>query len=147
MNSFDTKPFEIEHLDHLKLREFDHGNISKADIETVSKSSEMFTIFVDDEVTALVGYMKKWEGVYEVFVFPGEQTNKYPVLYVYKIRRFLNLITRDFGMRRIQTISPANEESDRWMRALGFVCEGTLVGYTAGGVDCRQWARLRKVSQ
>lgn len=129
MQQIELQPWERDHMNH----------------KVVTKLAEvgmLWTLKMDGDILAIVGFFEHWQGVFEVIVFPSVHTHKAPVFYVKKIRHYLNIIAQSFGMRRQQTVSTATPEQDRWMRLLGFELEGTLKAYTVEGLDCKQWARF-----
>lgn len=90
-------------------------------------------------IVAMIGYLTLWPGVIEVFVIPSIHVHKYPIAFVKNIRGWLVTLRENAELHRIQTSSLADEATDRWMRCMGFVCEGTLVGYTEKRHDYRMW--------
>jgi len=137
--------FNPTHWQDIELRAWERENINYESVLAVSSYGQLFTMIVDDKILAIVGYWQKWEGVFEVYVYPSIHVKDYPVFYVRRIRRYLKQIAQTFRMRRQQTISLADDETDKWMKAVGFECEGTLKAFTRGGEDCRMWVRFNEV--
>lgn len=144
MNNFRSEPFQIKDIYLIELQQWERDHIDIKQVERLMTAGMMWTIYLDERILAIVGFFKHWDGVYEVLVYPSIHTSEKPIAYVKQIRRYLNQIAKSMDMRRQQTVSLANEKTDRWMRLLGFVMEGTLVGYTVEGLDCRMWARFPK---
>lgn len=145
MNDFYVTPFIPEHWQQIELRQWERDNINVESVYAVSSYGTLFTMFKGDTILALLGFWCKWEGVYEVYVYPSIHTPKYATFYVKRIRNLLRTIAKSHGMRRQQTISLADAHTDRWMRALGFDCEGTMRQFTARKEDCRMWVRFNEV--
>lgn len=137
-------PFTYTDLFEIELQPWEQAHINYEKVLATAQVGMFWTLRTDGVILAIVGFVELWQGVYEVIVYPSVHTHKRPVDYVFRIRRYLNAIARGFHMRRQQTVSLADEPTDRWMRALGFQLEGTLKAYTIEGRDCRLWARFPK---
>lgn len=144
MNNLVGKPFQPMDLHLIDLQEWERDHMDFDQVKRISAVGMMWSIYDGDLIIAITGFVKHWDGVYEVFVYPSVYTSRHPITYVRQIKRYLDSVAKTFRMRRQQTTSLANERTDRWMRLLGFVNEGTLVGYTIEGLDCRMWARFPK---
>lgn len=145
MNNIYVRPFEPDDWAAIELRQWERENISVDSVFAISSYGQLFTVFIGDTILALFGFWKKWEGVYEVYVYPSTHTNSRPIFYVRWVRRLLDTIAKSHRMRRQETTSLADEQTDRWMRALGFECEGTKRQFTAKREDCRMWVRFNEV--
>lgn len=143
---FHAEPFIPEHWFQIELRQWERDNINPMSVAAIADYGMLFTLFLDGDILAIVGFYEKWEGVFEVYVYPSIHTPRYPVFYVKKIRRYLGTIAKSHKMRRQQTYSLADDATDRWMRALGFQCEGTCREFTARREDVRMWVRFNEVS-
>lgn len=145
--NFHTDTFRPSDWQEIQLRQWERDNINPDSVLALSSYGQLFTLYLDNDILAIVGFWEKWEGVFEVYVYPSIHTNRFPIFYVKRIRRFLNMIAQSHRMRRQQTISLAEDATDRWMRLLGFECEGTLRAFTARHEDCRMWVRFNEVGQ
>jgi len=144
MIDFEVAPFIPQDWQEIDLRQWERENINVESVYAVSSYGQLFTVRQDGRILALMGFWQKWDGVWEVYVYPSIHTPKYPVFYVKRVRNLLRTIARSHNMRRQQTISLADESTDRWMKALGFECEGTLKEFTPKREDCRMWARFNE---
>jgi hypothetical protein len=141
MNSF-VIPFQPIHLKLLELRQTEHDDIGTELLEAIVSMSSCWTFIVDDRIVLIYGFYILFDGVINVFIVPSVYLKNYPKTIVKRAREVLN----DFPecIHRIQSVSPATPEADRWMLALGFVCEGTMVRYSSKGEDYRMWARIKR---
>lgn len=81
-------------------------------------------------------------GVGEVWQFPTIHVPKHMVSYSKVFRHYLREILEKGNFRRLQTSCPVDDLHDRWMRFLGFECEGVMRRYGFDGTDRAIWARL-----
>lgn len=144
-DTFYIRPFEPEDWNNIDLRQWERDNVNKESVFAVSTYGILFTVFGDGEIIALMGFYEKWKGVFEVLIFPSNNTPKHPAYYVRKVRSLLDTIAKSHGMRRQQAYARACDEDDKWMKVLGFKCEGTLKEFTARREDCRMWVRFNEV--
>lgn len=131
-------PFKPDHLDIFDMRSHEAGNMDVAYLLGVPNA---FSLICAGRIVAVIGYYELWKGVLDVFVVPSIHVPQHKKSLVKLVRGALNRLWTDLGLHRIQTSSLADEETDRWMRHLGFHCEGTMVRYTKDGLDYRMWAR------
>lgn len=141
-DSFYIRPFIPSDWQDIDLRQWERENINFDSVLAISGYGTLFTVFGDGVILAIMGFWKKWEGVYEVYVYPSNTTPRYPVYYVKRVKSLLKTIAASHNMRRQQAISLASERNDRWMKALGFECEGTMRQFTERREDCKMWARF-----
>lgn len=135
-------PWEPAHMLILETNGFENPKL-KTDLAAVLVAGRGYALSMFDAsyLICIVGYVHVFEQNVEVFLIPSVFVKDRPVTVVRECIRFLQSLEKQF--RRIQTLAVANDEHDDWMRALGFINEGTLVKYTDAGLDYRQWARVR----
>lgn len=143
MSKIESLPFSRSHAFMIDLRDQEKELLDARYLVAVSEmeNASCATLMCDGRILAIVGFKEIWEGVVEVFVVPSKYIPYHKVAFVRRIKRYLNNLQEDLGLHRMQTASLADEATDRWMQALGFVCEGTLVRYTSTQQNYRMWAR------
>lgn len=138
----DTIPFEPQHLPALNLPE--QASDLYEDLEMLTAKGYWWSLLVGDKVIAVCGCRRLWEGVGEAFIFPSARAQRHAKTFQREVRKTMNQIFSALKLHRLQTYAAADEKTDRWMKALGFACEGTLSRYTRLRQDYRIWARLRR---
>lgn len=142
MNRIQQVPFKPEHMDVLIMREHERELIDPAKFTEMALKNNCFTFLINGVPLCLVGWVKLWHGVADVFVVPSVHVPYFPKSFYKAVKHYLDILEQDVGLRRMQTTSLADDETDSWMEHLGFKCEGTLEQYTINKLDYRMWARL-----
>lgn len=138
------EPYTHEHLQRLDMRDYERA-IASMD-RYAALAGEMATsaaIIADGNVIGIMGMTFIWSGVIEVFLLPSNAAPQYALEFVRYVRRTLDNLFNDTHAHRMFTYSRADEQTDKWMRALGFELEGTLRQHTQTGEDYRVWARVK----
>lgn len=140
-----TLPFTREHLMLLDARDYEKKNIipflSGAFLDVVELSSLSYSLVKEGRIITCLGGFQLWDGVWEVWQIPSVYVMKYKKEYCQTIRGLLDSAADRIKIWRMQTVSPADELHDRWMKFIGFECEGTFKEYSRFKVDYRMWAR------
>lgn len=100
------------------------------------------TIIYDGRILAVMGYLELWPGVCEVYVLPSKYLPEYPAAFARCIRRTLYSGIFD-RFHRIQIQAQDDKLHNRWIKFLGFECEGTFKKYDSLGNDFKMWARVK----
>lgn len=138
-----TERLDWHHLKRFDMRDHEREVLPKGQLEQIINSRCVSDALLDGEDTiAIIGFFPMWEGVAEVWAIPSKHVHAYGLRYVRHAKREIDRIIKENGFRRLQTVSRADGATDKWMRILGFECEGLLRGYAANGDDYRMWARL-----
>lgn len=147
MNKIETLIFKPDHTDLIELRPHDKANIDLDMFKSLAymdaEKAQMQTLVADGRIIAIIGYMQLWPGVLEVFVLPSIYIPQHPVAFVRKIRRYLKSLEHTLDTHRIQSTARADDDTTRWMIALGFAPEGFLKKYTRDKSNYVMWARVR----
>lgn len=143
MNDLAVVPFQPEHLIYLDMREHERETLDVQSllVQMILPTSHCGSIISNGEVVAVMGIVLLWDGVFQVFVVPGKQVKNFGITYVRTIRRLLDAIQETHKPHRMQTWSKADTQTDRWMKLLGFTCEGDMRYFTVSKDDYRMWAR------
>lgn len=137
MNEF---PFNPAHIQQMALRQVELKDCGRQMLASLCAASTCKTLIVGSRIIAVCGFHDDWYGVRTIFVVPSLYINKHRFAFLRFIKRELDKLSA--CTRRLQTCSRADEDTDRWMRYLGFVLEGTMVGYSKSGQDYRMWSRI-----
>lgn len=131
-------PFKMAHLDIIEIREHEQQILDLNKLNIIADMGNCFTFICDGRIITVYGFYFDMPGVLQVFLIPSIYVKQYAKTFLKYIKSTIQ-IPKVLEAHRVQTISRANEETDRWMEYLGFVCEGTLINYIMGE-DYRMWA-------
>lgn len=152
MNSFISIPYHPVHADHINLRQHEAELLDPEKLEFLADMGAAITVLKKTDearpiIMAFMGYQTVWDGVIDVFVIPSENIYTLAladkIAYIRYIRQLLKNMSETIKpLHRMHTYSLANDETDKWMKALGFTCEGTLSKFTTNRLDYRLWSRM-----
>ena len=142
-NQIESLPFDPAHALLIDLRAHEKEVLALDKIEGLASLDQaaVVTLICDGRILAIAGFAELWEGVIEVLIIPSIYVPRYRKSFFIQIKRYLTRLEEDLPIHRMQTASLADAATDRWMQALGFVNEGTLVRYTRTQQNYRMWAR------
>lgn len=134
-------------LESFAVREHEQG-YGIDNLKWLVDNSVCQMFIMNGEPLAILGYTNKWEGVIEVYVLPSKNLSRLPgalsFRFVRHLQKILNNMLEDMPIHRMQTDSVADDATDKWMRVLGFTCEGTMPYYTPTKDTHRRWARYKE---
>jgi len=135
--------FHPEHLKLMDMREFEREKVCPfLPVEKLAEFGELSrTLIHDGRIITCIGMVPMWEGVFECWQIPSAYVHKYRIAYVKAFNGLILRYCKPYGVRRLQTHSPADDLHDAWMRFMKFECEGTLKGFSRFGQDYRIWRR------
>ena len=139
---FDVKHLEVADLD---MREFQGIGYSQSVIDRIAGMALMgvaMTLMWDGRIVGFTGFMNLWPGVVEVWLIPTKYVGVKPLLLVRTLHRYIEGIVEDQKLWRVQTVAIANLVHDRFLKCLGFQCEGIARNYVKKGQDHKYWARI-----
>lgn len=142
MSSVYVTEFKQNDIVDIVLRDHEDALFGKEYLHTIAGCSVCVTLGCPHGVLAILGYYQPWGGVADVYVLPSIYIHRYAKSFMKYVIAYIDRLSNDLGLHRIQTTSVANGQTDSWMRRLGFTCEGTLVKYTVDGQDYRMWAKV-----
>jgi len=138
-------PFNREHLTLLDAREHEREKvipfIMPGFLDLAERSPYTYSMVKDGRVVTCMGCFQLWNGVWEIWQIPSIYVPQYAKDYCVTIRGILDTAARRINIWRMQTVSPADELHDRWMKFIGFECEGTFKEYSRFKQDFRMWVR------
>ncbi len=98
------------------------------------------TLLCDGRILCIMGLCQLWPGVWECFVFPSRYIHDYKKVYLRYAKTYLHQSIEDYKIRRIQTMSLSDPETNKWMQFLGFNFEGLHRKYGPEGSDYCAWS-------
>ena len=129
----DIFPYAPHHFDWLNIRE--------AGAVRPHPSAQAVSLFVGEEIIAILGGVMILEGVMLVWALVSDKIRKYPVEFHKTVKGLIDY-QMDRGVRRMQlTVKSSYEMGARWAEALGFQREGTMRKYHPDGSDSFLYAR------
>ena len=143
MNKLIAEPLELRHFANFELREHERDLIPICSIDNFLAATAN-ALVIDGKTVAVIGYFQMWEGVIEIFVLPSIHLRKYRFSILKHLKSEIERLLRELPIHRIQTSSWATAETDSWMEYFGFICEGTMFGYTKNKDTYRMWARYKQ---
>lgn len=139
--------FKPEHLDQMDLRPQERKRLEKqnnlqAQLAALAYYGTGGTLFVDDTSVGSFGYLELWPGCLEVWAFPSIHVQRYAMVYLRTVKRYIQAIGKTHNPRRIQTTSVDDELHNRWMAYLGFTNEtpNGMKNYSSLGETFNTWS-------
>jgi hypothetical protein len=130
----------------IHLRQHESGLINRKWFTTMlqNENSGLWTFFLGEKIIAIIGFWERWPGVAQVLVVPSIYATECPHQFVRAVKRHIVNMNKVLNYHRLQTESWANDNTDKWMRLIGFTCEGTLKSFSANKDDYRMWAIVKE---
>ncbi len=95
---------------------------------------------------AIISLMIIHKGVACVQIVPSIEAHttkkKSFISAIIKMRGELEWASREYNLKRIETLTIDDDKHNRWMQKMGFVCDGTKQMYGLNGEDFNMWSRL-----
>lgn len=113
----------------------------RASLLHAAKVGPVWTVEMGHRVIAVAGLSPQWQGraVLWCYIATGIPKRIWPALHRAALR---GLAARD--ERRIEAQTYVGwAPGERWLRMLGFECEGMARGFAPNGADCSSWARVK----
>jgi len=139
-------PFHREHLNLIDARKQEAEGLmpylNDAFLQVAEGLPHNYSMVEDGKIITCMGLLPMWDGVYEVWQIPSIYVEDYIKSYCKNVLGLLDSAAEKLDIWRMQTKSPADDLHDRWMKFIGFECEGTLKKYSRFGKDYRMWRRI-----
>lgn len=133
------EPFQVEHLQEMKLRAFDAKALGYLDSFSTEVAQGFlrgpgWTVRIDGQILGCGGFVILWEGRVEAWVIGTPLLMVYPKL-VFSITKYqLDLVKEHFGFRRIEAVTQASFGAGRrFLEHLGFTPESEMKRYGPDG--------------
>lgn len=143
-------PFETEHAMSIIDRNKKEGKFLSSngiDLNELMKAwkdgGPAYTLIIDGEVVGSSGVVLMGWKRGEAWSLLSSLFYKYPKESYGAIKKNLEVIVKDKGLRRVQSLIKLDLESGpSWMKHLGFEYEGTLKAFGPSGEDLMIFARV-----
>jgi len=133
-------PFEIEHLEMLRLRDFE---TYRADYNSVYGKGIGYSAFDDQVLIFCAGFVFLWEGVAETWILCDKCVIHYIRELYYYVASYLDRIISKYNLHRIQaTVLAEYLPGRRFLGRMGFREEGLLRKYDWNGRDYFMYSRV-----
>lgn len=134
-------PFKAEHA--YKIVNVVDAEFARQ-MEIHEKDETALTAMYGDDVFACGGVTTRWKGTGEVWTLNSPIVKDYPLLFHKLMLRWLETIRKYHGLRRIQAVVEAdNDTYVKWIELLGFKREGLLRKYY-DGKDFYMYAKVEE---
>lgn len=133
----------------IELREQEEKNLQGAPLLSLSLQAYLqqgtLGAFVDgDTVVALAGYYEPWPGLWEVFIYPSKHVPEYGMMFARYVRKVLHGLIKNRNkhvpVHRVQTEALDDRLHNRWMKFMGFTCDGLMRKYSPTQQDYKLWS-------
>lgn len=149
MTQIKITPYEPGDLQAMELREHERVVLNAEKLEALMSQCVAITVWAVDESIddvmpiAALAYTPVVAGLYDVFLIPTVYLPQFAFSIVRIVRKYLDRLEQDLPeFRRLQTYSLGDNQTDKWMRALGFTQEGIHRKYAPDGSTYHSWARI-----
>lgn len=143
MNRLFPQQTLIYDIEDIELRDHEAQLVNFGKLCEAVKFGHFNTLLSEDKrIVAIVGYIEPMKGVLDVMVIPSIHVPEFALSFIRYVKTALNVIAHMVPAHRMQTFSKADPQTDKWMKILGFECEGTMRQFTSDKQDYRIWARL-----
>jgi hypothetical protein len=139
-------PFQLWHLEKLSQRDIYEADKTIEDRLITAKNSpncEVESVYMGDEVLAVIGLSLIWPGVAEVWAITSESISKAPISFHKAVKETLDHYMFTLRLHRVHMNVPAHFKiGQRWAESLGFHCESKLAKFGPDQSDFFQYARV-----
>lgn len=87
------------------------------------------------------GWFERSPGILQVFLIPDREALVQRRVFYRFVCRIIEIVQSKYGAERLQTFSLPIPRIERWMRAIGFRCEGGTKSYNGQGLEYQLWSR------
>lgn len=139
--------FEPWHIDVIDLREMDRlsiGGIEYRDmIKDQAKRGMALTGFFGTDVVAIIGLIPFWSGVADAWAVTSPLVDKMKLSFHRAVCKGFKEVLECNNLHRVQAaVHVKHVQSQKWLKALGFVDEGLMRKYGPDGGDYHRYARV-----
>jgi hypothetical protein len=139
-------PFEAWHLEQLQLQphELEMLDDKKFLANALAPGNDCRSTFHEGKLLGVGGYLKLWEGCFEVYMIPSVYIFEYPYVAFKVVRKCVVLLKSMLGAHRLQTGVWDNPRRIKFMEKLGFVVESRMRQYTKTREDYLQLVWIKE---
>jgi hypothetical protein len=136
--------FQMKHLRGIEIREWDRKLVSMIDPIPMIQAGPAFSLIIKEKVVIIGGVAILWPGVGEAWVISSPLVTTYPLALTRSVKRYLGLIEKAKHLHRVQAVVLVDHPTGhRWIRGLGFKCEGMMIAYGPNKEDFMRYAKVR----
>jgi len=118
------------------------ANISPTQLKYVSDLSG--TVLIDGEICGMMGIVKLWNGVGEVWLKPGTRARKHKFTFIRTVRKYLNILMDVRKIHRLEAkCITLNEKHNKFLKVIGFKKESVIPQYGPNKQDFTLYSILR----
>lgn len=105
-------------------------------LEAQSEFGFAFTCFLHGKPVAVFGCSLLWDGVGEMWSIIGDTARTHPIAMTKIGIAFADMCEIAMGLHRLQiTVKTSDKRAISWARAIGFISECTMKGYSTDKLD------------
>lgn len=133
--------FVVNHAFYIEGGEFAGLSASKcvgikALLEAQAQHGFAYTCHLNGQPVAVFGCTNLWDGVGEMWSVIGDHARKHPVAMTKIGIAFADMCEIAMGLHRLQiTVKTSDKRAISWARAIGFISECTMKGYSTDKLD------------
>jgi RimJ/RimL family protein N-acetyltransferase len=134
-------PFHEAHLMSLNVTNESSQVLSKfVPVQQMIKAQadlgRAFTVILHGKPAAVVGSVKLWNGVEEMWLHVEERMRNFPVYMTKAAIEYIDFTVIAGNLHRLQiTVRCADMRAVRWARCIGFTIDGMMMRYGPDGSD------------
>jgi RimJ/RimL family protein N-acetyltransferase len=139
-------PFEAWHLYQMQLQphEMEMLNHKRFLAAVATPGNDCRSTFHDGKLLGSAGYVKLWDGCYEMFIIPSKYIFEYPHVAFRVCYRTMSILKAHPDIHRLQSCNWDNPTRIKFAEKLGFVVEGRLRSYTSKREDYLMMAWVKE---
>ena len=112
-------------------------------LQRMALTDRSFSLIDNGHLIVAGGIFPVWDGLGEAWLIPSDRITRYRKSMISHLRRHIDRITKEDGLRRVQaTVRADFPAAHRFLEFLGFDREGLMVSYGADGADHYLYARI-----
>jgi RimJ/RimL family protein N-acetyltransferase len=141
-------PFVVNHAFDIEGGEFSGLSAQKMIgvqrmLETQAEFGFAYTCFLYDKPVAVFGCSLLWNGVGEMWSIIGDGARTKPIAMTKIGIAFIDICCISLGLHRLQiTVKTSDNRAMKWAKAIGFISECTMKGYSTDKMDYDLMSRL-----
>lgn len=139
--------FKPDHIEVAQVRSHEKDGLLdvpdlKARLTALEQIGDATTLVYDGRIVGFSGFLEMWPGVCEVWLIPTVYIHTAALPVARTLKGYVRSLSDTFKFHRMQTNAPDDELHNRWMKYLGFECEGVLTQYSQSKINYKMWARI-----
>lgn len=132
-------PFKKEHLDCMEMREHERGFVVEDEMAAFEGCA--FTGIIEGRIISCGGLLLEKGGNAYLWQIPSVYVHDVKLSYCKYIRKWIDDVSKEFCLNRLESLCVDDELHNRWMGFLGFQKEGVKRRFY-NGQDYAMFGRL-----